>query len=68
MQSTHSNYLGAMEQLQNLIGGELRGAINGEWLDNIEPATGKVYSQIPRSTTADVALAVEAAEKAFPTW
>jgi aminomuconate-semialdehyde/2-hydroxymuconate-6-semialdehyde dehydrogenase len=57
-----------MEQLQNLIGGELRGAINGEWLDNIEPATGKVYSQIPRSTAADVALAVEAAAKAFPTW
>jgi aminomuconate-semialdehyde/2-hydroxymuconate-6-semialdehyde dehydrogenase len=57
-----------MEQLQNLIGGELRGAINGEWLDNIEPATGRVYSQIPRSTAADVALAVEAAAKAFPTW
>ena len=59
MQSTHSNYLGGMEQLQNLIGGELRGAVSGEWLDKIEPATGEVYSQIPRSNEADVNLTVE---------
>ena len=57
-----------MEQLQNLIGGELRGAVSGEWLDNIEPATGEVYSQIPRSNAADVDLAVAAAAKAFPQW
>ena len=68
MQSAHSNYLGGMEQLQNLIGGQLQGSKNGRWLDNIEPATGVVYGQIPRSDADDVELAVQAAAKAFPQW
>lgn len=68
MQSAHSNYLGGMEQLQNLIGGQLQGSKNGKWLDNIEPATGAVYGQIPRSDADDVELAVQAAAKAFPQW
>ena len=57
-----------MEQLQNLIGGQLQGSKNGKWLDNIEPATGAVYGQIPRSDADDVELAVQAAAKAFPQW
>ena len=68
MQSAHSNYLGRMEQLQNLIGGQLQGSKNGKWLDNVEPATGAVYGQIPRSDADDVELAVQAAAKAFPQW
>ena len=39
----------------------LRGAIqvnllaaNGEWLDNVEPATGKVYSRLPDSVVGDL--------------
>ena len=54
--------------LQNYINGELVKPSNGEYIDNIEPATGKVYSHIPSSTAIDVELAVEAAEKAFPQW
>tara|TARA_B100000767_G_scaffold91616_2_gene88027 strand:+ start:3400 stop:4854 length:1455 start_codon:yes stop_codon:yes gene_type:complete len=57
-----------MEQLQNLIGGEFMGAVNGEWLDIVEPATGQVYGQLPRSKAPDVELAVKAASKAFPVW
>ena len=68
MQSAHSNYLGAMEQLQNLIGGEFKDATNGGWLDNIEPATGAIYGRIPKSGAKDVELAVQAAAKAYPTW
>ena len=37
-------------------------------VDNIEPATGKPYSQVADSDTRDVELAVAAAEKAFPEW
>jgi aminomuconate-semialdehyde/2-hydroxymuconate-6-semialdehyde dehydrogenase len=42
--------------------------IGGRYLDNIEPATGKPYSQVPDSDAADVELAVAAAEKAFESW
>ena len=55
-------------QLMNLIGGELTGPEDGRWLDNIEPATGLVFSQIPRSNQSDVERAVQAAQRAFPAW
>jgi aminomuconate-semialdehyde/2-hydroxymuconate-6-semialdehyde dehydrogenase len=38
------------------------------YLDNIEPATGKPYSQVADSGAHDVDLAVAAAEKAFRDW
>jgi aminomuconate-semialdehyde/2-hydroxymuconate-6-semialdehyde dehydrogenase len=57
-----------MFALQNFINGKLRDAESGTWLDNIEPATGKVYSRIPRSGAEDVALAVDAAKRAYPAW
>jgi aminomuconate-semialdehyde/2-hydroxymuconate-6-semialdehyde dehydrogenase len=57
-----------MQQLKNYIGGELSDPIGGKWIDNIEPATGKVYSLIPDSDERDVALAVEAAADAFRSW
>lgn len=57
-----------MEKLQNYIGGKLQAPINGEYLDNFEPAKGEVYSLIPRSGADDVAAAVAAAEAAFPIW
>lgn len=54
--------------LSNYINGELRKPVNGEYLDNLEPATGQVYSYIPASKTDDVEQAVKAAEEAFPQW
>lgn len=57
-----------MESLANYIGGELEAPVNGNYLDNIEPGKGSVYSKIPRSDAEDVSLAVEAAEKAYPAW
>ena len=38
------------------------------WIDNYNPAIGEVYGQIPNSKIEDVEKAVEAAEKAFPSW
>ena len=55
-------------QIQNFIGGDLIAPIGGQYLDNIEPATGRPYSQVPDSDARDVELAVTAAEKAFPDW
>lgn len=57
-----------MEKLQNFIGGEYCDPAEGQYIDNFEPATGQVYSQIPNSTSTDVDRAVKAAKEAFPVW
>ena len=38
------------------------------YLDNHNPATGKVTTKIPNSDNQDVELAVKAAQKALPSW
>ncbi|PYL23959.1 MAG: 2-hydroxymuconic semialdehyde dehydrogenase [Verrucomicrobia bacterium] len=55
-------------QVRNFINGEFVEPISGRYLDNIEPATGKPYSQVADSDGHDVDLAVAAAEKAFRDW
>lgn len=57
-----------MEKLQNFVNGSFCPPVNGAYMDNYEPATGKVYAQIPNSDEADVIQAVAAAEAAFPLW
>ncbi len=57
-----------MELLQNYINGELLAPASGKYLDNYEPATGAVYSQVPDSDERDVQRAVEAAKAAFTAW
>lgn len=57
-----------MHKIQNYINGELVAPASGEYLDNVEPGTGKVYSLIPDSTEADIDLAVRAAKDAFESW
>jgi aminomuconate-semialdehyde/2-hydroxymuconate-6-semialdehyde dehydrogenase len=57
-----------MVEIRNYIGGKLRPASSGGWLDDFEPATGKVYARIPDSSPADVDAAVAAATAAFPAW
>lgn len=57
-----------MEKIQNFINGNYIAPVGDLYIDNIEPATGKVYSLIPDSDERDVELAVNAAEKAFPIW
>jgi aminomuconate-semialdehyde/2-hydroxymuconate-6-semialdehyde dehydrogenase len=55
-------------RILNFIGGEFLEPQAGRFLDNIEPATGKPYSQVADSGKEDVDLAVAAAEKAFADW
>ncbi len=57
-----------MEKIQNYINGELIEPISKQYLDNINPAEGKVYSLIPDSDEKDVALAAKAASEAFKEW
>jgi aminomuconate-semialdehyde/2-hydroxymuconate-6-semialdehyde dehydrogenase len=57
-----------MKKIQNYINGELVAPNGGQYLDNYNPATGKVYSLVPDSNSEDVQQAVDAAKAAFPKW
>src|SRR3989442_1742933 len=56
------------EKIQNFIDGQFVEAVGGTYLDNIEPAPGKPYSQVADSDARDIDLGVAAAEKAFVDW
>ncbi len=57
-----------MEKILNYINGSYCEPTSGKWLDNYNPSTGQVYSQIPDSDASDISEAYKAAEKAFPSW
>jgi aminomuconate-semialdehyde/2-hydroxymuconate-6-semialdehyde dehydrogenase len=57
-----------MQKIKNYINGELIEPIGKQYIDNYNPAIGKVYSLIPDSDERDVELATQAALKAFPAW
>ena len=57
-----------MKKILNYIDGELIEPINGEYLDNFNPSTGKVYSLVPDSDQADINKAVKAAQIAYNEW
>lgn len=57
-----------MIKVLNYINGKLVEPTSGEYIDNYDPATGKVYSLTPNSDERDVEKAVESAKRAFPLW
>jgi aminomuconate-semialdehyde/2-hydroxymuconate-6-semialdehyde dehydrogenase len=57
-----------MQKIQNYINGALIDPVAKKYIDNYNPATGKVYSLIPDSDEQDVQLATDAAIAAFPSW
>lgn len=57
-----------MEKILNYINGGLVEPVSKSYIENYEPATGKVYSMIPDSDEQDVKLAASAAKEAFNSW
>lgn len=57
-----------MLKIKNYINGELIAPVNNQYLDNVNPSVGQVYSLIPDSDEQDVELATKAAKDAFPLW
>ncbi len=57
-----------MKEILNYIDGHLVPPASGQYIDNFDPSTGEVYSILPDSDSGDVDSAVEAAERAFPSW
>jgi aminomuconate-semialdehyde/2-hydroxymuconate-6-semialdehyde dehydrogenase len=54
--------------LENYIGGHFTPPLSGNFINNINPATGEVYGMIPDSGFKDVEAAVQAAQNVFPLW
>jgi aminomuconate-semialdehyde/2-hydroxymuconate-6-semialdehyde dehydrogenase len=57
-----------VEKILNYINGSLKEPASGSYLDNINPAEGKVYSLVSDSDERDVALAASSAKAAFASW
>ena len=57
-----------MRRLKNYINGQMVSPVEGKYLNNYCPATGEVYSLVPRSSVKDVDLAIASAKKSFKLW
>lgn len=53
---------------ENYIGGEWLAPVGGQYFDNITPVTGEAFCQIPRSSAADIELALDAAHAVKDSW
>ncbi len=58
----------ADQTFKNVINGELVDSASGETYDVIDPTTGEVYAQAPKSGEVDVDRAYAAADAAFEGW
>ena len=57
-----------MLDIQNFIAGSFVHSLDGQSIDDYNPATAQRIATIPRSKSADVELAVSAAQSAQPAW
>lgn len=57
-----------MNEIRNVIAGESRDPLSGEWTDLVDPATERTYGRAARSGPQDVADAVRAAATASAAW
>ncbi len=58
----------ADQTFKNVINGELVDSASGETYDIVDPTTGEVYAQAPKSGAEDVDRAYAAAATAFESW
>jgi aldehyde dehydrogenase len=56
------------DRYDNFIGGKWVAPTEGKYFENPSPITGKRLCDIPRSTAADIELALDAAHKAKDAW
>ena len=56
------------ETFKNVINGQLVDSASGETYDIVDPTTGEVYAQAPKSGAEDVDRAYAAAAEAFESW
>lgn len=53
---------------ENWIGGQWTPPVKGQYFENPSPVNGKTFTEVARSTSEDIDLALDAAHKAAPLW
>ncbi|MGO2557755.1 acetaldehyde dehydrogenase ExaC [Brachybacterium sp.] len=53
---------------ENYIGGQWVPPVKGEYFENPTPVTGKIFTEVARSTSEDIEKALDAAHAAAPAW
>ncbi len=53
---------------ENFVGGHWIAPVHGEYVENLTPATGEAFTEVPKSTPEDIELALDAAHVAKEAW
>ena len=60
--------VGLKPRYENFIGGHWVAPVEQEYSENVTPATGRAFTEVPRSTPQDIELALDAAHAAKDAW
>lgn len=66
--NTEGSKVSFKDKYENYINGEWTPPVKGQYFDNVTPVTGKVFTQVARSTAEDIELALDAAHAAKDAW
>ena len=66
--NTEGSKVSFKDKYENYINGEWTPPVKGQYFDNVTPITGKVFTQVARSTAEDIELALDAAHAAKDAW
>jgi len=56
------------KRYENFIGGQWVAPVKGEYFENVSPVNHRIFCEIPRSTSEDIELALDAAHAAKDAW
>ena len=65
---TYGSPVELKSRYENFIGGHWVAPINGEYSENVTPATGQPFTEVPCSSAEDIELALDAAHAAKDEW
>ena len=66
--NTEGSKISFKDKYENYINGEWTPPVKGQYFENVTPITGKVFTQVARSTAEDIELALDAAHAAKDAW
>ncbi|MEI4771268.1 aldehyde dehydrogenase [Psychrobacillus sp. FJAT-51614] len=66
--NTEGSKVSFKDKYENYIYGEWTPPVKGQYFENVTPITGKVFTQVARSTSEDIELALDAAHSAKDAW
>jgi aldehyde dehydrogenase len=56
------------KRYENFIGGQWTAPVKGQYFDNPSPVNNRIFCEVPRSTSEDIELALDAAHAAKDAW